>query len=95
MLPFHANLLQAAISAPAPVQPVALRFVDTHTGQTSLAPCYIDDDTLFGSIWRTLTAPGIQAVVRFGTPQEAAGRDRRGFTADLRDAVQGLRVQDL
>ena len=29
MLPFHANLLQAAISTQTPVQPVALRFSDS------------------------------------------------------------------
>ncbi len=95
LLPFHANLIQAAISADAPVQPMALRFVDTPSGQTSLAPCYIGDDTLLGSIWRTLTAPGITAVVRYGLPQHAEGRDRRRFTADLQAAVQALREQDL
>jgi 1-acyl-sn-glycerol-3-phosphate acyltransferase len=30
LLPFHANLIQAAVSAGAPVQPVALRFIDAH-----------------------------------------------------------------
>ena len=35
LLPFHANLIQAAISADAPVQPVALRFVEAASGQTS------------------------------------------------------------
>jgi hypothetical protein len=32
MLPFHANLLQAALSASAPVQPVALDFMDAAAG---------------------------------------------------------------
>lgn len=91
LLPFHANLIQAAISADAPVQPVALSFMDARTGQTSLAPCYIGDDTLIGSIWRTLTTPGIVAVVRYGEPQHAQGRDRRAWAVDLRDAVAGLR----
>jgi 1-acyl-sn-glycerol-3-phosphate acyltransferase len=93
MLPFHANLLQAAISSQALAQPVGLRFVDAQTGETSLAPCYIGDDTLFGSLWRTLTAPGIKAVVRYGRPQHAQGRDRRRFASDLRDAVDALRTQ--
>ena len=90
LLPFHANLIQAAIAAPAPVQPVALRFVDAQ-GQPSLAPCYIGDDTLVGSIWRTLTSPGITAVVSFGLPQPARGRDRRAWAADLREDVAALR----
>ena len=93
LLPFHANLLQAAISANAPVQPVALQFVDAGTGVRSLAPCYINDDTLLGSIWRTLTAAPLCAVVTFGDQQWALGRDRRVWAADLRMAVDALRLQ--
>ena len=51
LLPFHANLLQAAISADAPIQPAALRFADAATGETSQAPRYIDDDNLLTSVW--------------------------------------------
>ncbi len=91
LLPFHANLLQAAIAADAPVMPVALRFVDTATGERSAAPCYIGDDTLMGSVWRTLTAPGISVVITFGEPQGAEGRDRRVWATDLRDAIESLR----
>lgn len=90
LLPFHANLLQAAIAAEAPVQPVALQFVDRRSGAQSFAPCYVGDDTLFGSVWRTLRAPGIAVVVRFGAPQTADGRDRRAWGADLRAAVEAL-----
>lgn len=91
LLPFHANLLQAAISAQAPVQPVALHFADEATGAVSFAPCYIGDDTLVRSIWRTLSAKGVVAVLHFGTPQLADGRDRRVWAADLRTTIQGLR----
>ena len=92
LLPFHANLFQAAIAANAPVLPVALRFADAATGEHSLAPCYINDDTLLGSIWRTLSAPPLCAVVTFGEPQSAQGRERRAWAADVRAAVQGLRA---
>ncbi|OYU11923.1 MAG: 1-acyl-sn-glycerol-3-phosphate acyltransferase [Comamonadaceae bacterium PBBC1] len=91
LLPFHANLIQAAIAAEAPVQPVSLKFVDAATGQPSLAPCYIGDDTLVGSMWRTLSAPAIIAVVHFGEPQAANGRDRRAWAQDLRKDIIGLR----
>ena len=91
LLPFHANLFQAAISAYAPVLPVALRFTDAASGERSLAPCYIGDDTLMGSIWRTLRAPPLCAVLVFGEPQAANGRDRRVWAADLRSAVEALR----
>ena len=92
LLPFHANLLQGAIAAEAPVQPVALRFIDAASGETSQAPCYIGDDTLVGSLWRTVTGPGLTAVVSFGEPQLARGRDRRAWAADLREAVDVVAV---
>jgi 1-acyl-sn-glycerol-3-phosphate acyltransferase len=91
LLPFHANLIQAAIAAHAPAQPVALQFINAGTGEITLSPCYIDDDTLVASLWRTLTGPAITAVVTFGEPQQAQGRDRRTWAADLRAAVQELR----
>jgi 1-acyl-sn-glycerol-3-phosphate acyltransferase len=91
LLPFHANLLQAAISAEAPVLPVALSFVDAATGELSLAPIYVGDESLVESLWRTLTAPPLAALVTFGQPQHANGRDRRAWAADLRSAVLSLR----
>jgi 1-acyl-sn-glycerol-3-phosphate acyltransferase len=91
MKPFHANLLQAAISADAPVQPVALRFVDADTGQTSFAPRYIDDDSIFVSIWQTLCVKELRAEVVFGEAQRGNGRDRRAWAADLQKEVERLR----
>ena len=91
LLPFHANLLQAAIVAEAPVQPVALQFVDRRTGERSLAPCYVGDDTLLGSLWRTLKSPGITAQIIFGEPELAQGRDRRAWATDLRSTIEHLR----
>ena len=87
LLPFHANLIQAAISAQVPVQPVALQFVDGRTGATSQAMSYIGDESLLGSVWRTLCASQIRAVVKFGAPQAAAGRDRRAWAKDLHTAI--------
>jgi 1-acyl-sn-glycerol-3-phosphate acyltransferase len=92
LLPFHANLIQAAISAEAPVLPVALRFVDRASGRDSPGPIYIGDDTLVGSLWRTVSGPAIVARVRYGTPQTADGRDRRAWAADLHAAVDELRL---
>ena len=80
MLPFHANLLQAAVAADAFVQPVGLRFADKASGMASFAPSYIGDETLVGSIWRTLRAPAIEG-----------GRDRRVWTQHLHDRVDRLR----
>lgn len=90
LLPFHANLLQAAISTNVPIQPVALRFVDAQ-GQISQAASYIGDESLVGSLWRTLCTPGIVTHVRFGTAESAQGRDRRGWARDLWTEVDRLR----
>lgn len=91
MLPFRANLLEAAIQSDAPVQPVGLRFIDPATGADSLAPVYAGDTTLWASIWRTISAPAIIARVSYGTPQTAQGRDRRSWAQDLQAEVEHLR----
>lgn len=91
LLPFHANLLQAALDAGAPVQPVGLRFLDGIGGATSDAPSFVGDESFLGSVWRTLKAPGITAVVHFGAPERALGRDRRAWSQTLHAAVDALR----
>jgi 1-acyl-sn-glycerol-3-phosphate acyltransferase len=91
LLPFHGNLIQAAISAAAPVQPVALSFLDACNRTVSRAPCYVNEDTLLSSVWRTVAGSAITAVVRFGEPQGSQGRGRREWAEDLRSAVEALR----
>jgi 1-acyl-sn-glycerol-3-phosphate acyltransferase len=93
LLPFHANLLQAAIAARAPVLPVALRFVHERSGEPHEAPVFVGDTTLVGSIWATLSASGVRAVVTYGQPQLAQGRDRRAWAHDLRAEVGRLLAQ--
>jgi 1-acyl-sn-glycerol-3-phosphate acyltransferase len=43
------------------------------------------------SIWRTLRAEGVVAVLNFGALQSADGRDRRVWAADLRATIVELR----
>ena len=92
LLPFHANLLQAAIAVTAPVMPVAISYVDKATGTLSLAPCYVGDDTMMQSLWRTLTARPLRVVLTYGEAQFAQGRNRRAWAADLRTEVARLRA---
>jgi 1-acyl-sn-glycerol-3-phosphate acyltransferase len=91
LLPFHANLLQAALTAGAPAQPVGLCFVERASGAVSHAPGYIGEQTLAGSIWRTLMAPPLTAVVRFGEVQQAGERNRHAWSRDLHAEVDALR----
>ena len=90
VLPFYANLLQAAIAAQAPAQAVGLRFVDAW-GQPSFAPCYVGDDTFVGSVWRTLCARGLVVHVAFAAPDLPQGRNRRVWAVDLRAQVMAVR----
>ena len=91
LLPFHANLLQAAIAVDAPVQPIALSFKDTATGQISQAASFVGDETLIGSLWNTLKASNLAAVATYGVPQLANGRDRRTWAADLSTEIASLK----
>ncbi|MDR2128710.1 MAG: 1-acyl-sn-glycerol-3-phosphate acyltransferase [Burkholderiaceae bacterium] len=90
VLPFHANFIQAAIATDAPALPLAIRYIDAATGAPSRAPAYVGDDTLAASIWRMLTAQKLRAIVHYGAPEKAAGRDRRAWAAHLRQKVQAL-----
>ena len=92
LLPFHANLLQAAISAGVPVQPAALRFADSASDDTTFAPSYVGDESLLDSVWRTLCAPPITAYLRFGDPQDSRGRERRAWAMALHTEVDALRA---
>jgi 1-acyl-sn-glycerol-3-phosphate acyltransferase len=90
MLPFHANLFQAAIAAQAPVVPVGLAFVHAESGARHDAPTYIGDTTLIGSMWATLRATGLQAVVTYGERQLDQGRSRRAWAQAVRAGIADL-----
>jgi 1-acyl-sn-glycerol-3-phosphate acyltransferase len=92
LLPFHANLLQAAIVCDKPVQPIALSFIDSATGKTSQAASFVGDETLVGSLWNTLKSSNLAAVATYGVPQLANDRDRRTWAADLRTEIALLKA---
>jgi 1-acyl-sn-glycerol-3-phosphate acyltransferase len=91
MLPFHANLIQSAIDADAPIQPLALQFIDAQTNEISMAARFVGDDTLVASIWSTLNVTGLKAVVQFGEMEMANGQDRRAWAHALRGKVMVLK----
>lgn len=63
LLPFHGNLIQAAIVTGSPVVPVGLAFVDA-AGRPSEAPLFVGDTAFVTSVWRILSARGLQARVQ-------------------------------
>lgn len=90
VLPFHANLLQAAVVTDAPALPLALCYVDERSGLRNDAPVYVGDATLLGSMWRTACSRCLQARLKVGLPDGAAGRDRRTWAQGLRAEVERL-----
>ncbi len=94
LLPFHANLFQAAVSANAPVQPVLIQYLDRQSGHINQAPNFVGEEFFLVSVWRTLCTPGLVAHIRLGTPQAIDSRDRRVLAAQLRDAVAALQTSE-
>lgn len=63
LLPFHANLFEAAIDAKAPVQPYALRYVDSQ-GKLHPAADFIGDMSIVESILAILKSRGMTAELK-------------------------------
>ncbi len=83
LLPFHANLLQAAIATETKVQPVALRFSDA-TQPVSAAVEFIGDTTLLQSLWRVACGDGVVVRIAMLAPRATAQADRRELAEALR-----------
>jgi len=77
VLPFHANLVEAAVRADCVVQPLALRYED-RSGQRSTAVEFVGSTTFVQSLWRVLAESETRAVMIPLTP--LAGEDRAQST---------------
>jgi 1-acyl-sn-glycerol-3-phosphate acyltransferase len=86
VLPFHANLLQAAITAGTAIQPVVLRYSEPGH-PVSIAAQYIGDTTLVDSVMKVCGARGLVVDVQFLPPQPAGELDRRVLAATLQERV--------
>jgi len=94
---FYPALLQAAIDAHAPVQPVAIRYVGPD-GEADPAAAFVDDMSFAESLTRILARPRIAATVHvappfavsYSTRRDLAFATRRWITAALllEDALQ-------
>ncbi|MFG5409079.1 lysophospholipid acyltransferase family protein [Piscinibacter sakaiensis] len=90
VLPFHANLLQAAIAVEAPVQPVALRYRDA-AHAVSPAVNYVGDVSLLRSLWWVACAEGLQVSARWLDAEGTRHADRRRLAERLAQRIgEGL-----
>lgn len=86
LLPFHANLLQAAVSTAAPVLPVVLRWHEPDE-RFSTSARFIGDTTLAQSLWAIASAKGLGIDVQILPSVATAGQDRRALGEALRGAI--------
>ena len=87
VLPFHGNLLQAAIATVTPVQPLVIRWHEP--GQRfSLAARFIGETSLVQSLWAIASARGL-AVQLTILPAYAtrASDERRALAAQMRGLI--------
>ncbi|MEI6029255.1 MAG: lysophospholipid acyltransferase family protein [Betaproteobacteria bacterium] len=87
-LPFHANLLQAAIATQVPVQPVALRYADERHG-VSPAADFTGDISLARSLWMLAGAQGLRVQLDVLPAEGVRHADRRALAAHLRQEIAG------
>ena len=83
LLPFHANLLQAAIATGTPIQAALLRYADADQ-RFSPAVEFVGATTLLQSLWRVASARGLVAHVELLPPQGSRHADRRALAEHLR-----------
>ncbi len=86
MLNFHGNLLQSAIDADVPIQPVALRYSDS-AHAISPAAAYIGDTSLVQSLWWIASSQGLTVTVTVLPAQRVTHADRRALAHQLRDEI--------
>lgn len=90
LLPFHANLFEAAIQAQVPIQPFAVRYLDAQ-GVLHPAADFIGDMTFVESMAVILKAGGLQAELVRMPAISTDGAHRRDIAQLARQAVaQGL-----
>ncbi|MES2889977.1 MAG: lysophospholipid acyltransferase family protein [Pseudomonadota bacterium] len=93
LLPFHANLLQAASASGRPVLPVALRFSDPEHAVSPVV-AYVGSTTLLQSLARVLRAPRLRATVLACTPLDSQGQERRALAQRCQAAI-AARLQSI
>jgi 1-acyl-sn-glycerol-3-phosphate acyltransferase len=88
LLPFHANLFEAAIDAKVPVQPYALSYVDG-AGGWHPAVDYTGETTFVDSIFRILGGERVIARLACLAPIDTHGAHRRELARAAHDAIAG------
>ena len=86
LLPFHANLFEAAVRSGAAVRPVRISYRQ-HGALTKLA-AYIDDLSLVDCALTVFRARGLTVHMQLLERVESEGLNRHGLAAQVRKAMQ-------
>ena len=86
VLPFHANLLQAAITTATVVQPIVLRYSEPGH-PVSVAAQYTGTTTLVESLMKVCRARGLVVDVRFLAAEPVGQIDRRVLAEQLHERI--------
>ncbi|MGH8444574.1 MAG: lysophospholipid acyltransferase family protein [Solimonas sp.] len=86
VLPFHARMFAAAIEAPCPIQPVALRYHPTADGR-HIAP-FIGNDDLLRHVLRVLREPRLDIDVTYCPPLNVDGYERAELAIHAQRAIE-------
>ena len=86
ILPFHANLFEAAVDAQVPIQPYAVRYVDAN-GRAHSAVEYIGDTSFADSLLLILRSKGITAQLTPLPVIATEGMHRRELAQLARQAI--------
>ena len=87
VLPFHANLFEAAVDAGVQVQPYALVYVGADGGYHASID-YVGETTFVDSLFRILQGPPVTARLACLAPLAGQGAHRRELAAAAQVAVQ-------
>ena len=82
---FLPSLMQPAVELNCPIVPAALRY-RTLDGEYSATPAYIDEMSLWQSLMKIVSEPGLIAELHFGEPIQPNGH-RRELAAQAENAV--------
>lgn len=82
VLPFHANLLEAAIEEGAEIVPIVLRYLDA-AGLPAAQAAYVGETTFLQSLWMVLGASGLVVTVRVLRLVPSRGRNRHELANEL------------
>ena len=80
LLPFHARLFAAAVTADAWIQPVAIHYLNAQ-GQTHTLVPYLTPQTLIQNLWAVLAEPRIFIELHFLPPLDSRSVPRKALAA--------------